>query len=798
MVEGTRSVGIAYADTTGRLLGACEFLEPDDHLSLLEAVVSQLGPKEVVLPKELPAVPEADVRRLQDLLTRCGALASEKPKALFATKNLEGDLGRLLRAGATALEQHRTTILDKALAAGALAAVTAFLELTTDPAHLGKFSLQLYDLKRYMRIDIEAQRALNVFKAKGEVSDSFSLYGLLNRCRTAMGKRLLRTWLKQPLIDPVEINRRLDVVAAFANDPGLRDQVRGTLLRGLPDVDRLTRKLERRKATLADLCQLYRASARLPAIEAALRGHDGPTSEVVVDWFGARLAAAHDAEHLGKYEELLEAAVDLERVPEEYLICAAYSKDLQAVAEEKGAAEAEVQAAAERAAKDLGLQLDKTLKLEWLKVSNTRTRCLRITQKEELAVRNKLQGGKYSILEAKKDGTKFTSKDLRAAAERLQKHSGEYETLQKGLVEQVVGVAHTFVEVWESVAQLLAELDVLASFGDLSASARTPFVRPTILPADEGKLVLEACRHPCVEAQDGVEFIANDCRLVKGQSWFQIITGPNMGGKSTYIRQVGVTVLMAQIGCFVPCDVAEIAVRDAIFARVGAGDCQLRGVSTFMAEMLETAAILKGAGPHSLAIIDELGRGTSTYDGFGLAWAIAERLMELGCPTLFATHFHELTDIQGDVGVANRHVESMLVKDTGRLTMLYRVADGACDQSFGIHVAEFCNFPASTVELAKRKAEELEATVMRVARPQEEGEGAARPAKRPTLEAAWSSRGRALLEARGFMQKFRALPLTELGPGEALARTRELLKEMEEKAKDNACLAEILETGSAL
>ncbi|WIA29725.1 hypothetical protein OEZ86_012205 [Tetradesmus obliquus] len=736
--EGQRVVGVAFLDAATRRLGACE-LPDDDHFCSLEALLMQLGVKEVALPQlgggkgsgatqadagtpggtaATPpttggkggsgagaAAAAAEGRRLRDALARVGVMGSEAGRSSFATKHLEQDLARLLESGS--VEQHRD-VLERPCAAAALAGLLAFASLSSDASGMGKHSLALYDPGRFMRLDAAAVRALNVLPQRLDGSASFSLFGIMARGKTAMGKRLLKAWLKAPLVDPAAIQQRLDIVEAMVADQGLREAVRDAL-RGMPDIERLSRKLEARRASLADLCQLYRASSVLPRLEEALRCHEGPAAELLISRYAAPLAEQHDEAHLTKFELLLEASLDLEAVPQEYLVSAAYDSRLQALRDDKDAVESEIASLAAAAAKDLGLILDKTIKLEWHKAANTKTRCLRITQKEEKVVRGKLNA-RYMTLETRKDGTKFTSRALKEAAERQAELAGRYEGLQRDLVAQVVGVAATFTGVWLEVAGLIAELDVLGGFADLAAADPTrPYCKPEILERDAGELVIKGCRHPCVEVQEGVAFVANDCVMQRGSSWFNIITGPNMGGKSTFIRQVGCVVLMAQVGCFVPADSARIAPRDAIFARVGAGDCQQRGVSTFMAEMLETGAILRGASSRSLIIIDELGRGTSTYDGFGLAWAIAEHIMQhIGAPALFATHFHELTDIRGPGGVANLHVQTQLDDATGKLTMLYNIAQGACDQSFGIHVAESANFPASVVAAAKVKLAELE------------------------------------------------------------------------------------------
>jgi DNA mismatch repair protein MSH2 len=305
----------------------------------------------------------------------------------------------------------------------------------------------------------------------------------------------------------------------------------------------------------------------------------------------------------------------------------------------------------------------------------------------------------------------------------------------------------------EATSSIVSELDVLLGFAHAACHAGTGYCRPEMV--EKGDTVfLTKSRHPCVELQDHVNFIPNDYEIRRSNSRFQLITGPNMGGKSTYIRQLGTIVVMAQIGSFVPAEVARLPIFDKLLVRVGAGDLQQRGVSTFMMEMLEASSILHKATNRSLVIIDELGRGTSTYDGFGLAWAISEYLLtKVHAMCLFATHFHELTALEKKFpdGFCNKHVSAYT--DTKEITMIYQVQHGPCMESFGVHVAKLAGFPDQVLQVAKRKSDELEKVEYNIGGSTSDGK------KARVLE---------------FVQKFAAIPINKLGKGEAVTAVQSL------------------------
>ena len=709
--DGVKTIGAAFADASNRELCVSEYAE-NDLFSNTESLIIQLGVKECILPKDEKGA-DVDLKKLRDVIDRCGVVMFDNRRADFSAKNIDQDLRRLLKE-----EQSGVNIpeLDLKFAMTAASALISYLGLLTDESNFGQYAIRTHDLSQYLRLDNSALRALNLFPEPGQTGSSknTSVYGLLNRCKTGQGQRLLGQWLKQPLINVHAIQHRQDLVQLFVNDNSALQLVQNDYLRLMPDMHRISKRFQKGVATLEDVVRVYQAVLRLPGLIQTLSDIDTPSeahSELLKTTYLEPFQLHSDA--LSKFTELVEATLDLSELAQHnFVIKPDFDDNLRQIKEALDDTRDKLDEQHRLAGKELRMDTEKKLHLENHHVYGY---CLRVTRTDASLVRNK-KG--YSDIATFKAGVYFTNEALRDLANDFKDLSDRYHRSQSGLVKEVIQIASTYCPPLEKLNVVLAHLDVIVSFAHVSYSAPVPYVKPTISEKGTNSDVdLREARHPCLEVMDDINFIPNDTEMVRGKSEFLVITGPNMGGKSTYIRQVGIIALMAQIGCFVPAaEGAKLPVFDCVLARVGAGDSQLKGVSTFMAEMLETATILKTATIDSLIIIDELGRGTSTYDGFGLAWAISEWIAtHVRCKCLFATHFHELTNLATQQQhVRNLHVVAHVQQKQGGtrqdrdITLLYKVEPGISDQSLGINVAELANFPPSVIALAKRKAEELE------------------------------------------------------------------------------------------
>ena len=563
-----------------------------------------------------------------------------------------------------------------------------------------------------------------------------SLYGLLSGpCLTAMGKKQLRVWLRQPLVDLDKIQQRQNAVTQLLGmtKDSIRDGLRpfggsgrgsssslgsnnlsnlGPALakyrvveEGEFDDESLVGRIVDTKKPLEALYHLYvLASNHLPFLLdcmeciADVNSESSPILTTLYEQVTQLVA------ELQRSVGLAEAVLDLDQAPDEFLVKPEYDEDLEELHRELEEVQSSVKHEHEAIQDAWNDVSSKASQVRLERVEDNTAWQFRLPDTNDSKNVQDL-GQKIKTHRILKNGVYFSSLTLRQLSAKYQDLQSDYARLSRKIVRDAMSIASTYASVVDRAAQAIGSLDVFCALAQTAAMSPFGYCKPTMTDSDEedAGIKLEGARHPCVELQENMEYIPNDIDLTFPQAQL-LVSGPNMGGKSVYIRSLGAIVCMAQIGSYVPCTSATINICHSILARVGAGDLQERGISTFMAEMLESSAILRAATKRSLIIIDELGRGTSTFDGYGLARAILEYLMDrVGCMVVFATHFHELTHLPN---IKNCHVTAQ--KGSQGLTFLYQVRPGPCLESFGIQVAEMAHVPKAVIEDAKKRARELE------------------------------------------------------------------------------------------
>ncbi len=662
--------GVAWADlSTGRFEAAD--LDPRD----LATELARKRPAELLLPDALRGGPAPGW--LSEILPLAEGRVTHRPDWIF-----ERDAGR--RA---LLDHFRTKTLAgfgaERLAGGlgAAAAVLDYLKETqkTPLAHVT--ALVAYEPSESLQIDPGALSGLELLETASRAVEG-SVLAFLDRTRTGMGGRTLRRWLTHPLKEKRAIEKRLDQVGSLAADHALREELVEAIA-GLADLERIGARVATRRVNPRELSALRAACRKIPAIRGALSRAPGLGDLAGrLDPLGEAGRILADLLADDPPFEITEGGIFREGVSPEL-------DDLRSVLADGKGWIARFQA---DEAKRTGIN---SLKVGYNRVFGYYIEITNVHQGKvpaDYTRKQTMKGAERYITPALKEKEeKVLSADARAKAWEHERFLALREELAP------------FVERILATGRALAEIDATASLS--LVAAEQGFTRPRIV--EEPVLSARNLRHPVLAARSGIPFVPNDI-TIDGKTRLLVITGPNMAGKSTYIRQAGILVVLAQMGSFVPAESATVGIADRLFARVGSADDITRDMSTFMVEMSEAARILHTATDRSLVVLDEIGRGTSTYDGVSLAWAIAERLAgSVRARSLFATHYHELAALADESpAVANLNV--LVREEKGEVAFLHKVVPGATDRSYGIHVAKLAGVPLAVLARAKEVLAGLE------------------------------------------------------------------------------------------
>ncbi|MFH5909731.1 DNA mismatch repair protein MutS [Clostridium perfringens] len=635
--------------------------------------ISKFNPKEIILLDSL------DQELIKDITLTTPALISRKPIEYFEEKFEEvlnnqfgeksNSLSLMIKKSSNALVKY---ILD-----------TQKISLTNIN------DIEVYSLVDFMTIDLSSRRNLELTENLREKSKKGSLLWVLDKTETSMGSRMLRRWIEEPLVNKEKITLRLNAVEELFNDLSLNDSLKEAL-HDIYDIERILGKISNKNANAKDLIALKTSIGKIPNVKGII---ENCTSSLLRNYH-------HNLDDLRDIYELLEKSIKEDpslTLKDGDLIKDGFNSEIDELRLAKTNGKDWISSLENREREFTGI---KSLKVGFNKVFGY---YIEISK----ANYSSIPEGRYIRKQTLANAERFITPELKEIEEKLLGASEKLCSLEYDIFLDIRNEVENHIDRLKTTAKIIAELDCISNLAFVALE--NDFIKPEI--NENGETKIENGRHPVVEKViPKGEFIPNDTIINKEDNQLLIITGPNMAGKSTYMRQVAIITLMCQIGSFVPASKANISVVDKIFTRIGASDDLAGGKSTFMVEMWEVSNILKNATENSLVLLDEVGRGTSTYDGLSIAWSVIEYICKnknLRCKTLFATHYHELTKLEGEIhGVRNY---SVAVKEVdNNIIFLRKIIEGGADQSYGIEVAKLAGIPDEVINRAKEILETLE------------------------------------------------------------------------------------------